>query len=174
MTPEQAAILASAIAALIGAIAAVASAVFAFIAVRAQRSAQRPHVRVTHSTPMPVWGGAPRSFAGSTLGDPYFVIEVHNDGLLPVTVNSANVTFGDGGNAPYLGPHPVMRGDDLPKRLDPGDQATMPIDELRQIALVHVEHGGAKWVTVTLAGGAQFHGEPISKAWLDGWAKPDA
>ncbi len=176
MTPSELAVLASAIAALIGAVAAVISAIFAGVAVRSQRAAQRPHVKVTHTTPMPVWSPVPGSFAGSALGDPFFCIVVHNDGLLPVTVNSAGLEFSNRTSAPFVGAPRALGGigDGLPKRLDPGEAATLYLDPLRQIAEAHVEQGGARWVTATLAGGREFHGPPISKSWLDGWAKPSA
>ncbi len=58
MTPEQGAILASSIAALIGAVAAVASAIFAGVALRTQRRVQRPHVKVRHGTVIQFMGEA--------------------------------------------------------------------------------------------------------------------
>lgn len=173
MSPSEFAVLASSIAALIGAVAAVISAVFAGIAVRAQRRAQRQHVKVSHATPMPVWTPTPGTFAGSTVGDPWFCIVVHNDGLLPVTITSAALLFKNEGSAPYLGP-PAALGritDHLPKPLRPGEETTLYLDLLTRIATAHTEHGGAKWVTATLAGGAVFHGQRISRSWLDGWDK---
>lgn len=168
-TPEQIAIVSSAIAALIGAIAAVASAIFAGVAVRAQRRAYHPHLSVTHGNVMPVYGAPSRNLAGSTLGEPWFVIVVHNDGLMPVTVTSVGLALGDGGSAPFIRP-PWPGADELPKTIPPGDEATFYLDELRKVAQVHVEHGGAKWVTAKIGGGIEFHGERIKKAWLDGWA----
>lgn len=173
-TPEQVAAVATAIGTLIASVAAVASAIFALIAVRAQRAGQRPHVRVKHSTPMPVYTPVPGSLTGSTVGDPWFVIVVHNDGLLPVTVNSARLVFNrDGESAPFIGP-PMMlggAGDSLPKRLEPGDEASLYLASLRDVAQLQKEHGGARWAEATLAGGREFHGPKISRAWLDGWAK---
>jgi hypothetical protein len=170
-TPEQVAAVLTAAGTLVAALAAVVSALFAILAVRTQRAAQRPHVRVRHTTPMPVWQPMPGSFQGSKLGDPWFVVTVHNDGLLPVTVNSAGLAFGSEGSAPFLGPPSALGGvgDRLPKRLEPGEEAALYLDPLRMIAVAHAEHGGAKWVTATLAGGQEFHGPRIKKAWLDGW-----
>lgn len=167
-TPEQIAAVVAALATLIAALAAVVSALFAWIAVRAHRAAQRPHVRVTHTNVMPVWGGTGRYLEGSTLGDLWLAIEVHNDGLVPVTVTSAGVEFGDGGTAPFVRP-PWPGGDSLPKRLDPGEEVTLWIDEVPKVAQVHVEHGGAQCVYAKIGGGVEFHGKPIKKAWLDGW-----
>ena len=168
-TPEQIAIVASAIAALIGAVAAVASAIFAGVAVRAQRRAQSPHLRVSHANVMPVYGGGARSLAGSTLGDPWFAIEVHNDGLMPVTVKSVGVAFEDGGTAPFIRP-PWPGADELPKELAAGDEATFYLDPLVNIAQVHADHR-AKWVFARLGGRVEFHGDRIDQKWLDGWAK---
>lgn len=172
MTPEQIAILASAIAALIGAIAAVASAIFAGIALRAQHRAQNPHLRVSHSSAMPVYGGGPRTLAGSTLGDLWFAIEVYNDGLVPVTVRSVGLAFEDGGTAPFLRP-PWSGVDELPKPIAPGDQATFYLDPVARVAEVHAEHR-AKWVYARLGGGVEFHGDRIDQKWLDGWAKVES
>lgn len=169
-TPEQIATVASAVAALIGAVAAVVSAIFAGIAVRAQRRLEHPHIRVRHGNVMPVYGGGgSRTLAGSALGDPWFVIVVHNDGVLPVTVKSAGLAFHDGGSAPFIRP-PWPGADELPMLISPGDEATFYLDELRKIAHAHVEHRGAKWVTAKIGGSVEFHGERISKQWLDGWA----
>jgi hypothetical protein len=170
MTPEQAAILASSIAALIGAVAAVASAAFAYVAVRAQRRAQELHVRVRHENVIPIYGGVGRNLAGSQPGELWFAILVHNDSLLPVTVKSVAVAFEDGGTAPFI--RPAWPGaDELPKAIAAGDDATFYLDEVRKIAEVHAEHRGAKWVTATIGGGAEFHGKRIDKKWLDGWGK---
>ena len=169
-TSEQIAIVASAIAALIGAVAAVASAIFAGVAVRAQRRSHELHLKVSHGNVMPVYGGGPRTLAGSTLGDPWFVIVVHNDSLLPVTVNSVGLAFGDGGSAPFIRP-PWPGADELPKTISPGDEATFYLDVLRKIAEVHAEHGGAKWVTAKIGGGVEFHGDRVDQKWLDGWVK---
>jgi hypothetical protein len=172
-TPEQVATGASAIAALIGAIAAIASAVFAGIAVRAQRRAFEPRISVKHATPIPVWGGSGRNLFGSKLGEPWFAIVVHNDGAVPVTVRHAALSFRDGGTAPFMGP-PWTGADSLPKTLAPGDEATFYLDELRKVAKVHAEHGGAKWVTAKLGGGVEFHGDAMNGKWLDGWVKSGA
>lgn len=166
-TPEQIAVVASAIAALIGAVAAVASAVFAGVALRAQHRAQNPHLQVSHSNAMPVWGGTGRNLAGSTLGDLWFAVEVYNDGLVPVSVKSVGIAFEDGGTAPFIRP-PWPGVDELPKDLAPGDEATFFIDPVAKIAEVHAEHR-AKWVYVRLGGKVEFHGKRIDKAWLDGW-----
>lgn len=74
----------------------------------------------------------------------------------------------DGGNAPFIRP-PWPGADELPKTLASGDEATFYLDELRKVAEVHAEHGGAKWVTAKIGGGIEFHGEPIDRKWLDGW-----
>lgn len=170
-TPEQIATVASAIAALIGAVAAIVSAIFAGIAVRAQRRAQRPHIRVTHGSPMPVFGGVGRYLDGSRVGEPWFTITVHNDGLMPVTVRSVALILNDRGSAPYLRP-PWPGGDVLGATIAPGEEATYFLDELRKIAQVHAEHGGAKWAKATIGGNAEFHGKHIDRRWLDGWARP--
>jgi hypothetical protein len=169
-TPEQIAVVVTAIATLVAALAAVASAVFALVAVRAQRATQQPHIAVTHSMVMPVVGGMGRNLAGSTLGDPWFAITVHNDGLMSVTVRNVALAFADGGSTPFIRP-PWPGVDELPKPLAPDEEATFYLDELRNIAQVHIEHGGAKWATAKLGGKAEFHGEPIDRKWLDGWAK---
>lgn len=162
-TPEQIAAVLTAVGTLVAAVAAVASAIFALIAVRAQRSAQRPSVKVSHSSPMPVFG--------DELADPWFAIIVHNDGLLPVVVNSANLNFNSNETAPFFGPPAALGGigDRLPKRLEAGEEATLWLAPLREIAVAHKEHGGAKWATATIAGGREFHGDQIKKSWLDGW-----
>ncbi len=169
MTPEQIAIVASSVAALIGAIAAIASAIFAGVALRAQHRAQRPHLRVKHGNAMPVYGGMGRSLAGSTLGDPWFTIEVHNDGFMPVTVTSAGAAFEDGGSAPFIRP-PWPGADELPKTLQAGEEATFYLDELAKVAEVHAEHGGARWAYAKIGGGVEFRSKRIDRKWLDGWA----
>jgi len=168
-TPEQIAIVASALAALIGAIAAVASAIFAGVALRAQHRAQNAHLRVSHANVMPVYGGGRRSLAGSTLGDLWFAIEVYNDGLIPVTVKSVGVAFEDGGSAPFLR-SPWPEGDELPKDLAAGEEATFYLDPVVKVAEAHAEHR-AKWVYARLGGNVEFHGKRIDENWLDGWAK---
>lgn len=169
-TPEQIAAILSAAATLVAALAAVASALFARSAVNAQRDAQRPGVEVSHAVVMPTFGGLPRTMIGSKLGEAWLAIEVHNTGLVPVTITTAAIRFGDGGTAPFMGP-PWAGMDALPKRLEPGEEVTLWIDELRKIALAHVEHGGAQHVVVKTGGGQERRGKPIDKAWLDGWAK---
>jgi hypothetical protein len=169
-TPEQIALVATAIATAIAAAAAVASAVFALIAIRAQRAAQRPHVTVKHGNGMPVFGGVGRYLSGSTLGDPWFFIEVHNDGLMPVSVQMVAIRLADGGSVPYIRP-PWPGAAELAKPMAPGDEATFYMDELRKIAAVHVEHGGAMYAFAKIGGGIEFRGKRIDKKWLDGWAK---
>jgi len=170
LTPEQGAILASSLAALIGAVAAVVSAIFAGVALRTQRRAQRPHVKVSHGNAIPIYGGSDRHLAGSTPGDPWFVIVVHNDGQLAVTVHSVGLAFEDGGSAPFMRP-PWPGADELLRTISPGDEATFYVDELRNIAKVHDEHRCAKWATAKIGGGVEFHGARIEKKWLDGWAR---
>jgi hypothetical protein len=169
-TSEQIAAVVTAVATLVAAIAAVASAIFALVAVRAQRAAQEPHVAVSHSMAMPIVGGVGRNLAGSTLGDPWFAITVHNDSQVPVTVRNVALTFTDGGTAPFIRP-PWPGADELPKPLAPGEEATFYLDELRNVAQVHVEHRGAKWATAKIGGSVEFYGERIDRKWLDGWAK---
>jgi len=98
------------------------------------------------------------------------VIVVHNDGLLPITVHSVGLAFENGGSAPFMRP-PWPGADELLKTIPPGDEATFYLDELRKIAEVHDEHGGAKWATAKIGGGVEFHGPRIKKKWLDGWAR---
>ena len=167
-TPDQINDFLTASGTVVAAVAAVASALFALIAVRAQRAAQLAHVTVKHSTPIPVYGGTGRNLYGSVPGEVWFAIVVHNDGLIPVTVRNVALEFSDGGTAPFLAP-PWPEADALPKTLAAGDEATFMLDELRKIAVVHAEHGGAKWVTVGIGGGVKFHGERIDRKWLDGW-----
>jgi hypothetical protein len=116
---------------------------------------------------MPVFGMTGRSFAGSTLGDPWFAVEVLNEGIVAVTVTSVAIEFEDGGNAPFLSP-PWPGADALPKRLEAGEEATFVIDELRKVAQVHAEHGGARRATAKCSG-REFYTETIKKTWLDGW-----
>jgi hypothetical protein len=171
-TPEQIALVATSLAAFIGAVAAVVSAMFAVISVRTQRRAQLPHVKVTHSTVLPVFDVQGRDLSRSKLGDPWFAITVLNDGLLPVTVRTAALVFDDGGSAPYLAP-PWPGFDSLPKLLAPGDEATLWLDEMPKIAEVHAEHG-ARWVKANIGGDVEFHGKRIDRKWLDGWVKAAA
>ena len=166
-TPEQTAAVVTAVATLIAALAAVVSAVFAWIAVRSQRRDRLPHLKVSHSMLLPVFGGQPRTLAGSKLSDPWFVITAHNDSLMPATVQSAGLAFGNSGSAPFIQP-PRPGLDTLPKTIAPGDEANFYLDELSKIAQAHVEHGGARWVTVKIGGGVEFRSEPIDKTWLDG------
>jgi hypothetical protein len=167
-TPEQIATVASAIAALIGAIAAVVSAIFAGVAIRTQRRQSMPHVRVTHGTGFPVHGGVGRNLAGSTLGVPWFIITVHNDGLIPVTVRSVGLEMNDGGSAPFIRP-PWPGADELPKIIAPGDEATFYLDELPRIAQVHAEHGGARGATAKLVGRRSFmESESRGRGWTGG------
>jgi hypothetical protein len=102
----------------------------------------------------------------------WLAIHVHNEGLLPITITSANLTLNTGETVPFVGPPAVLDGggDTLPKRLKPGEDARFWLDTLQNTAKTHVERGGAKWVAVTLQDGQEFHGEPILKDWLDGWA----
>jgi hypothetical protein len=169
-TPEQITGFVTAVGTVVAALAAIASAIFALVAVRTQRAALVPRIKVTHSMSMPVTGGIGRNLAGSTMGDPWFSITVHNDGLVPVTVRNVGLSFADGGTAPFIrAPWPGT--DDLPKPLAAGEEATFYLEELRKVAQVHVEHGGATWATAKIGGSMEYHGERIEKAWLDGWAK---
>jgi hypothetical protein len=168
-TPEQIATVAATLAALIGAIAAVVSAIFAGLALRAQHRAQRPHIKVTQRSGIPIFGMSGRSLVGSTPGPLWFYIRVHNDGLMPVTVQSASLVFGDEGTAPFFAqPWPGLSG--LPATLAAGDSIDLYMDEVPKIALAHKEHQGARYVEATIGGGREFRSKPIKKKWLDGWA----
>lgn len=158
MTPEQ-----------IGVAALLVTAIgvgIAWLALRSQRRGQRPHLKVNATVGTPVYGMTGRSFAGSTLGATWFGIEVHNDGLMPVTVSGVGIRFRDGGHAPFISA-PWPGADDLPKPLAPYESATFWVDEMPKVTEAHREHRADR-AYARLGGTAEFTSKPIGR-WLDGW-----
>jgi len=168
MTPEQIALVASAVAAAISAAAGVASAVFALVAIRTQRASTQPRVRVSHTTIVPTFG-AP-GMPGASVGDAYFAIVVNNTGILPVTVSSAGLATTNGGTIPFI-KSAIPGGGSLPARLEPGEEVMLVLDTMTRVANTHVEAGPAKWARVSLGSGASVHGPRVKSKWLAGWAK---
>lgn len=164
MNDLETATLISAITALVGTLAAVVSTIFAGIAIHTQRSAQRQHVTVKHSVVVPIWLPGQRS-EKTSVGDRWFLIEIHNDRLLPVTIMSAGLRLNDGGHVPFMGAPDTLGGvgDDLPKLLGPGEHASLYLAPLVEIARIHLEHGATR-VSATLADDATFYGPRVSSS----------
>jgi hypothetical protein len=169
MTPE----LASAIAAAISASAAAIALLVAIGSLLLQRRAVMPRVSVRVLTQIPVYTGV----RGTDVGEPWIVILVHNAGIVPVVVNSAALATVSGGTLPYLSRPGALGGigDDLAKPLGPGEEASLWMAPIRDIAREHAgPNGPFAAATATLAGGREFRSKRFPSNWLESWRRPAA
>jgi len=166
MTPEQTAVVASAIAAAIGAVAAVVSAGFAGVAVWSQRQANKPHLRVSVTTALAAFG--------DEVSNALYVINVYNSGTVPVRLQGAGFEA-KGGTIPYMGTgwgHPAPDGRTLPYTLEPGEELSLFWRDVRELARIHVgEQGPLCRGFVTTAGDHRFRSKAIKPAALATWAR---
>jgi hypothetical protein len=164
-TAADVAIIVAVSAVLLGAVVALSYAVYAYVE-RTQRGMTDLKVSVAVLSP--------NSAAGGPASDPVVVVTAANAGLLPVVITAASLELVSGETMPYLG-YPLLSGAAvLPKRLKPGEDALMPMGDVRQMAkAIAARHTAARSAHVTIASGRTFDSEPIGQGWLETWAPKD-
>jgi hypothetical protein len=153
--------LVSAVAAAISAAAALVSLLVATFAVYTQSQATKPRLLVSTSTGIPVYG--------SRTGDPFYLVNAENRGLVPIVLGGFGFELAGGRQYVNFDPQTADGRRVAGQKLEPGEavSVTFPI---RELARTHVENGVRRAFVNTAAAGT-FTSKRIDGRALASWAR---